>query len=88
MPNNLMPEPATPLPKRIVFQHTKGKLAGLYAIMGLSSDFGTDALPQSAEGFEAHGHVIPYAGLVKVTPRYALYREPLNFGKKFDERQE
>jgi hypothetical protein len=80
-------ETAEAPPKRIVFQHTKGKLAGLHAIMGLSTDFGLAALPQSAEGFEAHGRVIPFAGLVKVTPRYALYREPLKFGKPFHEEQ-
>lgn len=73
-------------PVRIVFQHTKGPLAGLYAIMGLSTDFGSDTLPTTAEGFEAHGQVISLAGLVKVTPRYALYREPLS-KETFDERQ-
>ena len=83
-------ETADAPPKRIVFQHTKGPLAGLYAIMGLTSDFGLkegQALPQEAEGFEAQGRLITFAGLVKVTPRYALYREPLKFGKPFDERQ-
>lgn len=80
-----------PTVKRIVFQHTQGPHAGLFAIMGLTSDFGLkpdENLPGHAEGFEAHGRVIPFAGLVKVTSRYALYREPLKFGEKsFDRRQ-
>ena len=71
--------------KRIVFEHTQGKLAGIPAIMGLTSDFGLEPgkpLPDHAEGFEAHGRLIPFAGLIKVTNRYALYREPLLFGNQ------
>jgi hypothetical protein len=75
--------PAGP-PLRIVFEHTQGPYAGLLGIMGLISDFGLPSdqpLPEYAEGFEAQGRVITFAGLVKVTPRYALYREPFPFGK-------
>lgn len=81
--------------KRIVFQHVHGPLTGLYAIMGLTDQFGLkpgQALPTEAEGFEAQGRVVEFAGLVKVTNRYALYREPLEFGGKksrgFDARQQ
>lgn len=79
-----------PRPLRIVFEHTRGKLKGLKAIMGLSTDFGEHTLPTSAEGFEAHGEVIEFAGLVKVTRNYALYREPVvpEKLKTFDARQE
>ena len=82
-------ETAEPRPLRIVFEHTRGPLKGLHAIMGLSTDFGEHALPTSAEGFEAHGEVIEFAGLVKVTRNYALYREPITREdtKTFDARQ-
>ena len=83
-------ETAEPHPLRIVFEHTKGRLKGLRAIMGLSTDFGGTALPAEAEGFEAHGEVIDFAGLVKVTRNYALYREPMasETEKMFDARQQ
>lgn len=93
MPHGCLPElPRRPL--RIVFQHTSGPYPGLTAIMGLSTDFGLEdgKLPTHAEGFEAHGRVIAFAGLVKLTTRYALYREPLPFGapnlKSFHEEQQ
>ena len=51
--------------------------------MGLTSDFGlgeNEALPATAEHFEAHGRVISLAGLVAVKRGYALYREPFAHG--------
>jgi hypothetical protein len=91
MPTKLKLDLAKAPPKRIVFEHTQGRLAGLIAIMGLTDQFGLEegqALPTEAEGFEAQGRVIPFAGLIKVTPKYALYREPMEFGRKeFDPRQ-
>ena len=70
--------------KRVLFQHTTGPLAGLHAIMGCVSGLGLkpgQILPTEATNFTAQGRTIPFASLVKVTPRYVLYREPLEFGK-------
>ena len=70
--------------KVVLFQHTQGPLAGLHAIMGRVSSLGLkpeQPLPTDARNFTAQGRLIPFAGLVKVTPRYVLYREPLEFGK-------
>jgi hypothetical protein len=66
--------------KRIVFQHTRGPLTGLYSILGLTTDLGLTAdevIPAIAEGFESQGQLIEVAGLVKVTTRYALFRQPI-----------
>ena len=70
--------------KLVLFQHTTGPHAGLYSIMGRVSNLGLkegQSLPTDARNFTAQGRTIPFAGLVKVTPRYVLYREPLEFGK-------
>ena len=80
----LPPLVSSPDDKRIVFQHTRGPLAGLYRIMGVCSEFNLkpdEALPSSAEGFEVAGTVIEFASLVRDTGRWALYRELLPFGK-------
>lgn len=68
--------PATEL--RIVFEHTNGPLKGLYEIMGTIGQLREnpeDPLPDHAQGFEAHGRLIDFASLIKVTRSYALYRE-------------
>ena len=70
--------------KRVVFAHTTGPLAGLHTIMGRVSSLGLkegQPLPTDAKNFTAQGRAIPFAGLVKVTPRFVLYHEPLAFGK-------
>jgi hypothetical protein len=70
--------------KIVVFAHTQGPLAGLHAIMGRVSSLGLkegQPLPEEAQNFVAQGRAIPFAGLVKVTNRYVLYREPLEFNR-------
>lgn len=77
-------------PLRIVFEHTKGRLKGIYCITGLSTEFGEGPLPTEAEGVTINDRFVPFAGLVKVTRSYALYREPIvaeNL-KTFDARQQ
>jgi len=70
--------------KHVLFQHVTGPYAGLVAIMGRVSSLGLkpgQILPAEATGFVAQGRTIAFASLVKVTNRYVLYREPLQFGK-------
>ena len=80
--------------KLVLFQHTAGPLTGLYSIMGRVSSLGIkpgQTLPTDARNFTAQGRTIPFASLVKVTPTYVLYREPLKFGKPargFDRNQQ
>ncbi len=69
--------------KRIVFIHPDG----LFQIMG--TDDGMAKLPVVAEEFEAGGRLVEFASLVRVTPRAAYYKEPMEPGVSytFDERQ-
>lgn len=68
-----------PSGKCIIVEHTQGKLAGLRRIVGH-----TDTLPEAWRlGLGAFIPVVDFidhqapASLVKVTPRYMLYRELL-----------
>lgn len=57
--------------KRVVVQYTSGPLKGIYRIVGRT----TEVLPFLSA---ANGLDIEFASLIKVCPRFVLYREPLN----------
>lgn len=59
--------------KRVIFQRPDG----LMQIMGTSDDFPDGQLPVTAENFYSLGDVIPFASLVRVTPRAAIYKTPI-----------
>jgi hypothetical protein len=70
--------------KRIVFHHPDGMMQ----IMGW---WGDDApLPITAENFVARGRKVPFASLVRTTPRAAYYKEPMTpqSYSSFDARQQ
>lgn len=59
--------------KRVVLHHPNG----LMQIMGLASD---PPIVSTDQPFEALGRYIPFASLVRVTSRMAVYREPMTPG--------
>lgn len=56
--------------KRVVLEHPNG----IMQIMGIAKDPPVVATDQP---FVALGRSIPFASLVRVTPRMAVYREPM-----------
>ena len=63
-----------PLPKRIVLQHTVGPLAGLFRIVGTNEGFPDGLPPACVDGVDLIDHE-GTCSLLKVKPRYLLYRE-------------
>lgn len=80
----LLPEgdkPATELarvPQRIVLEHTQGICKGLFGIYGttdqLKADLNVSELPDFLPDVDMRDHINAVC-LVRVTPRYVLYRE-------------
>jgi hypothetical protein len=60
--------------KRLVFEATQGQHKGMHCIIGHTGQIGNQ-LPEHLMPFEFLGRVVEFAGLIKVTPKYALYRE-------------
>lgn len=59
--------------KRVVFQPTQG---GVAQIVGALDE---GAKPPVGLGpFETQGRIVEFASLIKVTPRYVLYREVMH----------
>ena len=61
-------------PKRLVIEHTDGPLKGLFRIVGLTPEPPPSGIhgPLSIGGEE---HIIEFASLIKVHPRWCHYRE-------------
>lgn len=64
-------------PRRVVFLHTTGPLAGLHQINGHSDEFEGRAAPLVTDPFQQWPRPTEtlVASLVKVTPRFYLYKE-------------
>jgi len=63
-----------PKDKRLVIEHTEGPLKGLFRICGIISDKPVTAL-QGPLSVGAEAHIIQFASLIRVHPRWAHYRE-------------
>jgi len=76
-----------PFDKRVVLEHTSGKLKGVHSICGLAKD-APQPLPEFNAEVEMQDHVGPVC-LVAVKRSYVLYREiaPKQGQKEFDRRQ-
>lgn len=59
--------------KRVVFEPTQGPRKGLPHILGTLED--ETQPPEFLNGFHEGGRRIEFASLIKVTPRFVLYRE-------------
>lgn len=57
--------------KRLVFVHPDG----LHQIIGHGE--GLSALPVALPKFQVRGRTVQFSSLYRVTPRMALYREPI-----------
>lgn len=62
--------------KRVVVQHTKGRLAGLWRILGAVSELKGKPLPTYTENVDFITHK-GSCSLVQIKGRYVLYRENL-----------
>ena len=72
--------------KRIVIEHTSGRLAGLHSIAGLESEL--TGLPEFVEDVDMQDHTAS-ASLVAVKRSHVLYREliePVNSNQKHFDR--
>lgn len=68
------------VPKRVVVRHRRGKLAGLFQILGTidgeNAQLGSAEWPVTIEGLQFPDHVAS-VDLVTVKTRYAIYAEAL-----------
>ena len=62
--------------KRIVVQHTKGRLSGLWRIMGAQSELEGRPLPPYTDNVDFITHK-GSCSLISIRTRYVLYRENL-----------
>ena len=56
--------------KRLVLQHTQGPFKGLEQIVGIAED-----VPEFLAQLVVFERLVDFASLVKVAPRFVLYRE-------------
>lgn len=78
-----------PLDKRIVLLHCKGPWSGIHQIIGAQSDtlaaLNAAELPAFVEECEMGDGRVASVSLIRMTNRFALYRENTPSGGKADE---